>query len=363
MVQRVLVAMSGGVDSSVAAGLAKEAGYDVVGVTLRLWDTPDDGSVRGRCCAPEDVHDARRVAAHLGIPHYAFDRRDSFARHIVEPFVEAYLAGLTPSPCVVCNKTIKMRELLELADKLDADRVATGHYARIATTDTGEPRLWRGADRAKDQSYFLHMLGPDSLRRLVLPLGGLTKREVRALAVRWGLPGASKGESQELCFVQASSYAEFVESKACHRLRPGPVVDPAGRRVAQHSGIHAFTVGQRKNLGVALGYKAYVTDIDPNTATVRVGPRDQIVFEGADLCEFSLAPDVKLPRFAEVAVRYRGQSHGAWVTRSGPTRAEVAFSEPVAAVVAGQYAVLFDGDRVLGGGRIERATRSSEGVS
>jgi tRNA-specific 2-thiouridylase len=361
-VERVLVAMSGGVDSSVVAGLAKEAGYDVVGVTLRLWDTPDDGSVHGRCCAPEDVHDARRVAAHLGIPHYAFDRRDRFVRHIVEPFVEAYLAGLTPSPCVTCNKTIKVRELLDLADKLNASRVATGHYARI-TTDSGEPRLWRGVDRSKDQSYFLHMLEPESLRRLVLPLGDRTKREVRELATVWGLPGARKGESQELCFVQASRYADFVASKARHRLRPGPVVDGTGRRVARHSGIHAFTVGQRKNLGIALGYKAYVTEIDPATATVRVGPRDHVLFRAADLRELVLAPDVELPRHAEVAVRYRGRPHRGWVTRCGPGQGTVAFSEPVAAVVAGQYAVLFDRDRVLGGGRIERATRQCEDVS
>lgn len=356
---RVLVAMSGGVDSSVAAGLLKQAGYDVVGVTLRLWDTPDNGAVGGRCCAPEDVHDARRVAAHLGIPHYAFDRRDAFARLVVEPFIEGYLRGETPSPCVVCNRAIKMRQLIGLADKLGASRVATGHYARI-NWDSGEPWLWRGVDRAKDQSYFLHMLGPDLLGRLLFPLGDSTKLEVRERAARWGLPGAGKGESQELCFVQASRYADFVASNAPGRIRPGPFVDSNGRVIARHGGIHAFTIGQRRNLGVALGYKAYVTDIDAETSTVRLGPRQDVLFTSAEVADLALMPGIALPRSAEVVVRYRGRSHPAQVMPLGAERARIEFGEPVAAVVAGQFAVLYEGERVLGGGKIERAARDPE---
>src|SRR5262245_13658784 len=206
---RVLVAMSGGVDSSVAAARLRDQGYDVVGVTLHLWDYPDDGSVRGRCCAPEDQHDARRVADHLGIPHYTFDRRELFREHVVAPFVDAYLDGRTPSPCVACNRSVKLRELFPLADRLGAAFVATGHYARVTREADGRARLYRGRDRGKDQSYFLHMLREDELARLLLPLGDATKEEVRAEALARRLPGATKGESQELCFVPTGRYDAF----------------------------------------------------------------------------------------------------------------------------------------------------------
>src|SRR5512143_466835 len=221
---RVIVAMSGGVDSSVAAARLVAEGLDVVGVTLHLWDYPDDGTVSGRCCAPEDVHDARRVADVLGIPHFAFDRRELFEREVVAPFVDGYLAGETPSPCVRCNRSIKLAELMGLADRLGAASVATGHYARIEW-DGETPRLYRAADATKDQSYFLHMLGPKVLARLELPLGNGSKQEVRDEARRLGLPGAEKGESQELCFVPTGRYDSFVSQRAPARVRPGPVVD------------------------------------------------------------------------------------------------------------------------------------------
>src|SRR5262245_17225893 len=230
---RVVIAMSGGVDSSVAAARLVDQGYDVVGVTLHLWDYPDDGSERGRCCAPEDQHDARRVADALGIAHFTFDRRDLFQRHVIRPFVDAYLHGETPSPCVACNRSVKLRELFPLAERLGARLVATGHYARVIE-DAGRARLFRGADRQKDQSYFLHMLREDELRRVVFPLGESTKAEVRAEALRRALPGAAKGESQEICFVSSGSYASFVEERAAGRVRPGPVLAPDGRAVAAH---------------------------------------------------------------------------------------------------------------------------------
>lgn len=343
--------MSGGVDSSVAAARLVAAGHEVVGVTLHLWDYPDDGTVRGRCCAPEDVHDARRVADVLGIPHYAFDRRQEFEREIVAPFVESYLAGETPSPCVRCNRSVKMKELFHLADELGAARVATGHYARIRR-EAGTPQLHRAVDASKDQSYFLHMLGKAELERLDFPLGDCEKSEVRSEALRLGLPGAGKGESQELCFVPTGRYDELVSARANDRVRPGPILDGSGRVVAQHEGIHRFTLGQRKNLGVALGERAFVVDIDAESATVQLGTTDQLFSDHAELDELSLAHAVELPLSAGVAVRYRGDAHPASITQSGPDRAEVVFDAPVRAVVPGQFAVFYAGERVLGGGRI-----------
>jgi tRNA-specific 2-thiouridylase len=373
--ERVIVAMSGGVDSSVAAARLMAQGYDVVGVTLHLWDYPDDGSVKGRCCAPEDVHDARRVADVLGFPHYAFDRRELFESEVVAPFVESYLAGETPSPCVRCNRGVKIRELVRLADRLGASRVATGHYVRIEEHE-GRMELFRAKDLGKDQSYFLHMLPDSTLRRLMFPLGDLGKPEVRAEALRLGLPGAKKGESQELCFVPTGRYDELVEFRAKDRVRPGPIVGPDGKVVGEHAGVHRFTVGQRRNLGVAVGARAYVVDIDVPSGTVRLGEREELACAEAWVGELSLRDRVKLPFLSDVSVRYRGKTVRAEVVAADPapqpsetpTSARVLFREPVHAVVPGQFAVFYDGERVLGGGVIQRtlnarATDSSGSVA
>jgi tRNA-specific 2-thiouridylase len=346
--------MSGGVDSSVAAARLAAEGCDVVGVTLHLWDYPEDTSARSRCCAPEDVHDARRVADRLKIPHYAFDRRELFRREVVDPFVESYLEGRTPSPCVRCNRGVKLRELFALADRLEASTVATGHYARIGRDSRG-PYLMRASDLTKDQSYFLHMAGTEVLERLRFPLGDTTKAEVRAQAEELGLPGAGKGESQELCFVSSGSYSAFVGEQAPSRTRPGPIVDATGKVVGQHAGIHGFTLGQRRNLGVAVGERAYVVGIDPKSGTVQLGSREQLGCRRAELDELALAPGISLPLECEVAVRYRGRTTLANVAGAGPGRATVSFVEDVTAVVPGQYAVFYDGDRVLGGGVISSA--------
>jgi tRNA-uridine 2-sulfurtransferase len=352
--ERVLVAMSGGVDSSVAAALLVAEGYDVVGVTLHLWDYPDDGSVRGRCCAPEDIHDARRVADRLGVPHYAFDRRELFQRTVVDPFVEGYVGGTTPSPCVRCNRGVKLPELLGLAESLGASRVATGHYARIVRAhDRFE--LHRARDREKDQSYFLHMLGQAALSRLLFPLGDLDKATVREKARTLELPGADKGESQELCFVPSGRYDTFVAERAPDRLRPGPIVDETGRTVGTHAGVHAFTIGQRKNLRVALGHRAYVVGIDAAEATVKLGTKEDLLADRALLDEASLAAGVEPPFACDVLVRYRGGAHPARVRERGPSL-ELEFDAPVAAVVPGQYAVFVQGERVLGGGVIREAS-------
>jgi tRNA-uridine 2-sulfurtransferase len=351
--ERILIAMSGGVDSSVAAARLVAAGHDVVGVTLHLWDTPDDGSVRGRCCAPEDVHDARRVADALGMPHFAFDRRELFEREVVRPFVNAYLEGETPSPCVRCNRGVKIHELLALADRLGAARVATGHYARLAS-EGGVLRLRRACDRDKDQSYFLHMFGPAVLERLCFPLGEATKAEVRAEAERLALPGAAKGESQELCFVPTGRYDSFVAERAAGRNRPGAIVDDDGRVVGAHDGIFRFTRGQRKKLGVSLGKRAYVVDLDPARAEVRLGERDRLYSYGALLGELCLHAG-ELPLACDAVIRYRGRPARAELRDGG----ELRFGEPVSAVVPGQFAVLYRGDTVLGGGVIRQSLGES----
>ena len=356
--RRVIVAMSGGVDSGVAAARLVDDGWDVVGVTLHLWDYPEEGSAsaHGRCCAPEDQYDARRTADALGFPHFTFDRRELFARTVVAPFVDAYLAGETPAPCSACNRGVKIAELLALADRLGAEKIATGHYARVGRDEAGAPFLREGADRGKDQSYFLFATRREEIERLVFPLGESTKHEVRAEAIARRLPGAHKGESQELCFVGAGAgaYAAFVEERAKGRLRPGPIVDADGRVVGAHDGSHRFTVGQRKGLGVALGKPAFVAAIEPETATVRLGGEDELLASTAELEDLVVAPGVTLPRDARGRVRYRHEGAAGHVDEGGHVR----FAEPVRAVSRGQIAVFYDGDRVLGGGRIADAVSS-----
>lgn len=348
--------MSGGVDSTLAAARLKDAGFDVVGCTLHLWDYPDDGSEKSRCCAPEDQYDARRAADALGFPHYAFDRRALFSRAVVEPFVEAYLAGETPSPCTACNRGVKLKELFSIADRLGAEKVATGHYARVGRDERGEPYLMTGRDASKDQSYFLYATPREQLLRLVFPLGESTKAEVRAEALARGLPGAGKGESQELCFVGdgAGAYAKFVEGRARGKVRPGPIVDASGRAVGAHEGIHRFTIGQRKGLGVALGQPAFVTDIDPATATVRLGDEASLARASATLADVVLAPGVTLPLEATIRVRYRHHGVPAKI-EAIDGGAVVRFGEPTRAVTKGQVAAFYAGERVLGGGRIVTA--------
>jgi tRNA-specific 2-thiouridylase len=354
MPERVIVAMSGGVDSSVAAARLVAQGYEVIGVTLHLWDYPDDGSVRGRCCAPEDLHDARRVADKLGIFHYTYDRRELFERSVVTPFVEAYLKGQTPSPCVSCNRGVTLRELWQIADDLGAERIATGHYARVDASHQ-PPALLRARDASKDQSYFLHMLPPDVLARLLFPLGAAHKAEVRREALELGLAGADKGESQELCFVPSGRYDELVSARAADRLRPGKIVDETGRSLGTHAGIHRFTLGQRRNLGVATGQRSYVVGLDPVSHDVTLGPKERLWANGARVTRAALAPDVQLPLRCDVVVRYRGAPTRARVERSGPDELELRFDTPALAVVPGQYAVRYEGERLLGGGVIECA--------
>jgi len=349
-VARLLVAMSGGVDSSVAAARLVKEGHEVVGVTLHLWDYPDEASPKGRCCAPEDIHDAARVAAHLGFSHYAFDRREVFLERVVRPFIQAYLSATTPSPCVHCNRLVKFAELLRISDRLGCSAVATGHYARIETVD-GQPQLYRGVDQTKDQSYFLFALEPQQLSRLMFPLGNSTKAQVRAEAIAFGLPGATKGESQELCFVPTGEYDQFIEAQAPTRMRPGNIIDRDGRILGAHRGVHQFTLGQRKSLGVATGQRSYVTAIDSTTGDVHLGEKSDLTRNWARLDEVCIAPDVSLPLEVSCMVRYRGELHQASVKRRNSS-IYADFAASVAPVVPGQFAVFFRNNRVLGGGKI-----------
>ena len=356
--ERIVVAMSGGVDSSVAAARLHDQGHEVVGITLHLWDYPErTPGGHGRCCAPEDQHDARRVADAVGFAHFTFDRRDLFASTVVEPFVDAYLAGETPSPCAACNRGVKLAELFALARRLGAASVATGHYARVTRSAAGVPRLSAGVDRAKDQSYFLYASPRAWLEHLVLPLGASTKSEVRDEARARRLPGADKGESQELCFVGtgARAYADFVADRAAGRARPGPFLDEDGRVVGRHDGVHRFTIGQRRGLGVALGRSAFVTRIDASTGAVQLGGEEALLAEGAELVDVSLAEGVSLPLRARVRVRYRHEGDDATVLNVPGGGTRVRFMTPVRAVTPGQIAVFDDGDAVLGGGRIATA--------
>lgn len=347
--------MSGGVDSSVAAARMLDAGWDVIGVTLHLWDYPEQAArSHGRCCAPEDQYDAKRVADVLGFPHFTFDRRALFEEQVVAPFVSAYLDGTTPSPCSTCNRTVKLRELFALATRLGAEAVATGHYARVDTSEAGRAWLLTGVDPDKDQSYFLYATAEGDLARLVFPLGTSTKAEVRAEAVERRLPGANKGESQELCFVGqgAHAYADFVELRSPRLIRKGAFVSEQGGELGQHQGIHHFTVGQRRGIGVALGRPVFVTKLDGDTGTVTLGSEESLLVRTATLDDLLLHPAIELPRVAMVRVRYRHKGAKGRVTQTGPHTARVDFEEPVRAVAAGQIAVFYDGDRVLGGGRI-----------
>ena len=363
----IAVAMSGGVDSSVVAAMLRAEGRPIVGMTMQLWNQrrfPElipEGGASGRCCSLDDAYDARLVAESIGAPFYVVNFEERFEQEVVAPFVDDYVSGRTPIPCTLCNNFIKFDRFLEMARQIGADKIATGHYARIERdAATGRYLLLRGVDRSRDQSYFLWGLTQEQLAATLFPLGGLLKSDVRRLARELGVAVAEKGESREICFVPDGDYARFVERYLADQGRAGEdltgdVVDEAGRPLAAHAGVHRFTVGQRKGLGVATGSPLYVTEILPAERKVVVGPRPALErrhFE-VERSNWIAFERLDAPLRVEAKIRYQFQPVPATVRRgAAPSRVEVEFDEPQTAVTPGQAAVFYQGDRVVGGGWI-----------
>lgn len=354
---RALVAMSGGVDSSVAAALMVEAGYEVVGVTLKQWEGSDGEMPTSGCCTVGDAEDARRVAAQLDVPYYVLDYVDEFRTEVVDRFGAEYMAGRTPNPCIECNRRVRFKALLERTTALGCDVLVTGHHARITHDEAGY-HLMRAVDRAKDQSYVLHMLGQSELARVRLPVGEMTKPEVREHAARLGLRTADKPDSQDLCFVASGNYRTFLRDNFAEVAQPGPIVDESGDVVGHHEGTVDFTIGQRKGLGIAAQTPRYVVDIEPATATVVIGRKEDLLVSGCvvgDATFVAGAPPVG--GVVAVKVRYRAKAVDAELIADGAGRWRVEFVDRQPGVAPGQAAVFYRGDEMLGGGTILEPVR------
>ncbi len=358
---RVVAAMSGGVDSAVVAALLKEEGYEVVGVTLQLYDHGAATGRKGACCAGQDIHDARRVAERLGIPHYVLDYEKRFRERVIEPFAASYLAGETPVPCVACNERVKFSDLLALARELDADALATGHYARRLRGPEG-PELHRAADETRDQSYFLFATTRAQLDYLRFPLGDRAKAETRALARRLELPVAAKPDSQDICFVPSGSYARVVERLKPGATEPGEIVDLEGKVLGRHDGIIHYTVGQRRGIGIGgVAEPLYVVGLDAASRRVVVGPRAALARDIVYLRALNWLPATPLaPSGRRVTVKLRSTQPPApaMVFPRAEGEAELRLENAELGVAPGQAAVLYDGTAVLGGGYIRAAAAS-----
>ncbi len=365
--QTIAVAMSGGVDSSTVAAMLRAEGHNVIGLTMQLWNQrrlagregmPE--SVQGRCCSLDDVYDARRVAETIGIPYYVVNHEERFERDVVRPFVGEYLSGRTPIPCSLCNNHLKFDQLLVVARQIGADCVATGHYAQVTfDEESGRWLLKRPADKSKDQTYFLFGLTQEQLSRTMFPLGGMTKPEVRELARKHALVIAEKPDSQEICFVPGGDYKRFLDAYLAEQGEPpletsGEMVTTDGRVIGEHTGIHNFTVGQRKGLGVATGSPLYVLQIKGDTRQVIVGNDDDLYSRNLRTHRINLISVAELhePMRVTVKIRHRHQPAAATIESTGPDQILVTFDEPQRAITPGQAAVFYDGDTVVGGGWI-----------
>ena len=351
--EKVVVAMSGGVDSSVAAALLKEQGYDVIGMMLRLWSEPGKEE-SNRCCTPDSMAQARRVAAKLDIPFYVIDAKDVFRETVVEYFLEGYARGETPNPCLICNRKIRWTFLLDHALALGADYMATGHYVRRAKAEDGRINLLRAVDRNKDQSYVLHVLTQEKLKHALFPVGGYPKPEIRQIAERYGLPTASRKDSQDLCFLAGEDYRNFLQRNAAHMLKPGEIVTREGKVVGGHNGLPNYTIGQRKGLGIASPVPLYVLGKDAATNTVIVGTQDELGSSELTARDVNwVNGEVPAEPFrAEVKIRYTAKEAEALITPVNGDQAQVRFETPQRDITAGQAAVFYQGNLMIGGGII-----------
>lgn len=353
MSKRVIVGMSGGVDSAVAALLLKEAGYEVIGVTLRTWES-DDGT-ESRCC---EIDDARDTARQLGIAYHVFNCLSDFRRHVVSPFVDAYLHGLTPNPCVNCNRFVKWERMMYYANILGADSIATGHYASVVRLGNGRYTLQKADYAQKDQTYMLWRLTQEQLSRTLMPLGRLTKQEVRSIAEQAGLPVADKPDSQEICFVPDGSYADFIAAQAEHyKPDEGNFVDEQGKFIGRHKGVIHYTVGQRKGLGIALGEPVYVSEIRADSNEVVLGKADSLLKDEIFCRKLNFLSIVDLPAGdsirTNIKIRYHDGGCSGTITRTGVDTVRISFDGKVRAPAPGQSAVFYDASGcILGGGEI-----------
>ncbi|MDJ0923062.1 MAG: tRNA 2-thiouridine(34) synthase MnmA [Acidimicrobiia bacterium] len=357
---KALVAMSGGVDSSVAAALMLESGYDVVGVTLKQWEGENGQMPLAGCCTVADSEDARRVAAQLDIPYYVLDYVDEFTTKVVDHFGEMYVTGKTPNPCIECNRRVRFNVLLDRTEALGCDVLVTGHHARVVRGDS-RYHLMRAVDPTKDQSYVLHMLDQEALARIRLPVGEMQKSDVRTYASRLGLRTALKPDSQDLCFVGEGSYRDFIRARFPDAARPGPIVATDGAHLADHDGLVDFTIGQRRGLGIALGERRYVVDLQPDTATVVLGRKEDLLAAGCEVDSVTfVSGSAPVDMAVEVKIRYRADPVPAVLQGDSANGWAVRFGQPQRAVAPGQAAVFYRGDEVLGGGTISRAFKSQE---
>jgi tRNA-uridine 2-sulfurtransferase len=355
----VVAAMSGGVDSAVTAALLKEQGYDVIGITLQIWQEHSEQGKHGGCCSLGAVEDARRAANRIGIPHYVLNFRDYFAQKVIDKFVDEYSKGRTPNPCVECNRSVKFDELLRQAKSLGADFLATGHYARIRRNETtGRHELWRARDLKKDQSYALYTLTQAQLSQTLMPLGELeSKEETRRIAREHGLPLAAKPDSQEICFVPKEGYTRFLSEKAPSTMRTGKIVDTGGRARGEHEGIANYTIGQRRRLPASGSGPLYVIALEPSTNTVVVGANEELFAKRftASTLNWITVQGLEGPLAVSARIRYNGTASPAVIMPGAePGTVECTFEAAQRAITPGQACVFYDGDVVVGGGTIEQ---------